>query len=80
MFSQVVDAAVLIFHRAANATVALLATTAASAFTIVPLLFDHIGPRGCLLVGGWTYPLYSGALLCYNRVSRFLCIEFRTLS
>ncbi|KAF8072264.1 major facilitator superfamily domain-containing protein [Lyophyllum atratum] len=51
---------------AANATVALLAATAASALTIVPPIFDMFGPRTCLLIGGWTYPLYSGALLCYN--------------
>ncbi|KAG6809032.1 hypothetical protein H0H92_001876 [Tricholoma furcatifolium] len=51
---------------AANATVALLSATAASALTLVPPIFDMFGPRVCLLVGGWTYPLYSGALLCYN--------------
>ncbi|KAG6832737.1 hypothetical protein H0H87_000586 [Tephrocybe sp. NHM501043] len=51
---------------AANATVALLAATAASALTLVPPIFDMYGPRVCLLLGGWTYPLYSGALLCYN--------------
>ncbi|KAF9459956.1 major facilitator superfamily domain-containing protein [Collybia nuda] len=51
---------------AANATVALLAATAASALTLVPPVFDMLGPRACLLIGGWTYPLYSGALLCYN--------------
>lgn len=56
-------------HSAANATVALLAATAGTALTIVPPLFDKIGPRGCLLIGGWTYPLYSAALLCYNRMS-----------
>jgi len=51
---------------AANATVALLAATAASALTLVPPVFDMYGPRVCLLIGGWTYPLYSGSLLCYN--------------
>ncbi|TFK36737.1 major facilitator superfamily domain-containing protein [Crucibulum laeve] len=51
---------------AANATVALLAATAASALTLVPPVFDMLGPRACLLIGGWCYPLYSGALLCYN--------------
>ncbi|KAF8625232.1 hypothetical protein AX17_006898 [Amanita inopinata Kibby_2008] len=51
---------------AANATVALLAATAASAITLVPPVFDLLGPSWCLLIGGWTYPLYSGALLCYN--------------
>lgn len=49
-----------------NATVALLAAVAVMSLTIVPPIFDRIGPRGCLLIGGWTYPLYSGALLCYN--------------
>ncbi|KAF5359181.1 hypothetical protein D9756_003601 [Leucocoprinus leucothites] len=51
---------------AANATVALLAATAASALTVVPPIFDMFGPRTCLLLGGWCYPLYSGSLLCYN--------------
>ncbi|KAF5374467.1 hypothetical protein D9615_009089 [Tricholomella constricta] len=54
---------------AANATVALLAATAVSALTIVPPIFDIFGPRICLLIGAWTYPLYSGALLCYNHTS-----------
>jgi hypothetical protein len=52
---------------AANATVALLAATAIAALTVVPTIFDFIGPRGCLLISGWTYPLYAGSLLCYNR-------------
>ncbi|KAK7031060.1 hypothetical protein VNI00_013659 [Paramarasmius palmivorus] len=51
---------------AANANVALLASTAASALFLVPPVFDTFGPRTCLLIGGWTYPLYSGSLLCYN--------------
>lgn len=51
---------------AANANVALLATTAATALLIVGPIFDRVGPRVCLLVGGWTYPLYSGSLLCFN--------------
>ncbi|ESK91166.1 mfs [Moniliophthora roreri MCA 2997] len=51
---------------AANANVALLASTAASALFLVPPIFDTFGPRTCLLIGGWTYPLYSGSLLCYN--------------
>ncbi|KAG6849269.1 hypothetical protein C0991_011772, partial [Blastosporella zonata] len=50
---------------AANATVALLSATAASALTYEGY-FQMFGPRVCLLLGGWTYPLYSGALLCYN--------------
>lgn len=52
---------------AANATVALLAATAIAAITFVPTAFDWLGPRGCLLASGWTYPLYAGSLLCYNR-------------
>ncbi|KAG6874334.1 hypothetical protein C0992_007884 [Termitomyces sp. T32_za158] len=51
---------------AANATVALLAATAASSLTLVPPIFDMFGPRICLLIGGWTYALYSASLLCYN--------------
>ncbi|KAJ5720658.1 MFS general substrate transporter [Penicillium malachiteum] len=51
---------------AANATVALLAATAATALFIVGPIFNRVGPRVCLLLGGWAYPLYSGSLLCFN--------------
>lgn len=56
---------------AANATVALLSATAATALFIVGPIFDRVGPRVCLLLGGWTYPLYSGALLSFNSGSTF---------
>ncbi|KAL5361996.1 major facilitator superfamily domain-containing protein [Aspergillus floccosus] len=52
---------------AANANVALLSATAATALFVVGPIFDRVGPRVCLLIGGWTYPLYSGSLLCFNR-------------
>ena len=51
---------------AANATVALLSTTAATALFIVGPIFSWIGPRWAFLVGGWTYALYSGSLLSFN--------------
>ncbi|KAJ5280700.1 hypothetical protein N7478_006072 [Penicillium angulare] len=51
---------------AANATVALLAATAGTALFVVGPIFNRVGPRVCLLLGGWTYPLYSGSLLCFN--------------
>src|ERR1700742_3480342 len=63
---------------AANATVAILAATAVAALTVVPTLFDFLGPRGCLLISGWTYPLFAGSLLCYNRTS-FILPSFLTL-
>jgi hypothetical protein len=53
---------------AANATVALLSATAATALFFVGPIFDRVGPRVCLLLGGWTYSLYSGSLLCFNRL------------
>lgn len=52
---------------AANATVALLSATAATALFIVGPLFSWVGPRICFLLGGWTYALYSGSLLHFNR-------------
>jgi MFS family permease len=52
---------------AANATVALLSATAATALFIVGPLFSYTGPRICFLLGGWTYALYSGSLLNFNR-------------
>ncbi|KAJ5327670.1 Major facilitator superfamily domain general substrate transporter [Penicillium brevicompactum] len=51
---------------AANANVALLSATAATALFVVGPIFDRVGPRVCMLLGGWTYPLYSGSLLCFN--------------
>ncbi|KAJ6441076.1 MFS transporter [Purpureocillium lavendulum] len=54
---------------AANATVALLSTTAATALFIVGPIFSWVGPRICFLIGGWTYALYSGSLLNFNHTS-----------
>ncbi|KAI1303875.1 putative MFS transporter [Xylaria venustula] len=51
---------------AANATVALLSTTAATALFIAGPIFSWVGPRICFLVGGWTYALYTGSLLHFN--------------
>ncbi|KAM3425984.1 hypothetical protein NHJ13734_009752 [Beauveria thailandica] len=51
---------------AANATVALLSTTAATALFILGPIFSITGPRICFLVGGWAYALYSGSLLHFN--------------
>ena len=53
---------------AANATVALLSATAATALFVVGPLFSFVGPRITFLLGGWTYALYSGSLLNFNRV------------
>ncbi|KAH8690277.1 major facilitator superfamily domain-containing protein [Talaromyces proteolyticus] len=52
---------------AANATVALLSAMAGTALFVVGPLFDRVGPRVCLLLGAWTYPLYSGALLNFSK-------------
>ncbi|PHH83059.1 hypothetical protein CDD82_3717 [Ophiocordyceps australis] len=54
---------------AANATVALLATTAVTALFFAGPLFSWAGPRACFLAGGWTYALYSGSLLNFNHAS-----------
>ncbi|KAI5460817.1 putative MFS transporter [Mariannaea sp. PMI_226] len=51
---------------AANATVALLSCTAATALFIVGPIFSYVGPRNCFMIGGWTYALYSGSLLNFN--------------
>ncbi|KAE8372397.1 major facilitator superfamily domain-containing protein [Aspergillus bertholletiae] len=53
----------------ANANVALLSAMAGTALFVVGPIFERIGPRACLLVGGWTYPLYAGSLLCFNRTA-----------
>lgn len=52
---------------AANANVALLSTTAATAIIVGGPVFSYTGPRICFLLAGWTYPLYSGSLLSFNR-------------
>ncbi|OAQ66371.1 MFS transporter [Pochonia chlamydosporia 170] len=51
---------------AANATVALLSATAATALTIAGPIFSLLGPRISFLIAGWTYALYSGSLLSFN--------------
>lgn len=54
---------------AANANVALLSATAATALFFVGPIFSVVGPRACWLVGGWTYALYSASLLNFNSKS-----------
>ncbi|EFY99779.1 hypothetical protein MHUMG1_03171 [Metarhizium humberi] len=51
---------------AANATVALLSATAATALTVAGPVFSILGPRISFLIAGWTYALYSGSLLNFN--------------
>lgn len=51
---------------AANATVALLSATAATALFLAGPIFSWVGPRICFLIGGWTYALYTGSLLHFN--------------
>jgi MFS family permease len=51
---------------AANSAVALLSTGAVVAMFIAGPVYDLIGSRWSLLIGGWTYALYSGSLLNYN--------------
>ncbi|KAK2788432.1 hypothetical protein FQN53_003578 [Emmonsiellopsis sp. PD_33] len=54
---------------AANANVALLSATAATALFVVGPIFSIIGPRSCWMIGGWTYALYSGSLLNFNQTA-----------
>lgn len=50
----------------ANASIALLSCTAATAILIAGPLLALVGPRNSLLLGCWTYALYSGSLLNFN--------------
>ena len=50
----------------ANASVALLSVGAACVIFIAQPIFDIFGVRAILL-GGWTYALYTGSFLNYNR-------------
>jgi MFS family permease len=52
----------------ANANVATHAATAGAALVVVGTLYKYLGPRLSLLIGGWTYALYAGALLNSIRV------------
>lgn len=52
--------------NAAKATVALLSATAVTALTVAGPVFSLLGPRITFLIAGWTYALYSGALLSFN--------------
>ncbi|KAK8864115.1 hypothetical protein IAR55_001361 [Kwoniella newhampshirensis] len=52
-------------HISAQSSVALTATGAASYLVVCVPIFEIIGVRAMAL-GGWTYALYSGALLNYS--------------
>lgn len=52
---------------AANSNVATHAATAVAALFLVAFFYKYLGPRLSLVLGGWTYALYSGSLLNYNR-------------
>ncbi|KAJ3942745.1 uncharacterized protein N0V96_006966 [Colletotrichum fioriniae] len=54
---------------AANATVALLSTTAVASLFIVGPILSLVGPKVAFLIGGWTYALYSGSLLHFNHTA-----------
>ena len=54
---------------AANSTVATHACTAGAALLIVGAFYKYLGPRSSLLIGGWTYALYAGSLLHFNRTA-----------
>lgn len=64
---------------AANATVALCAAMAVTSLFIVGPIFSRLGPRLCLLIGGWTYPLYCAALLSFNSMSEQLNSIYQSL-
>lgn len=52
---------------AANSNVATHAATAGAALLLVGAFYKYLGPRASLLLGGWTYALYAGSLLNFNR-------------
>lgn len=54
---------------AANSNVATHACTAGAALIFVGAFFKYLGPKWSLLLGGWTYALYAGALLNFNRTA-----------
>ncbi|KFZ24799.1 hypothetical protein V502_00721 [Pseudogymnoascus sp. VKM F-4520 (FW-2644)] len=54
---------------AANSNVATHACTAGAALVLVGAFYKYLGPRVSLLIGGWTYALYAGSLLNFNRTA-----------
>ena len=52
---------------AANSNVATHACTAGAALVLVGAFYKFLGPRLSLILGGWTYALYGGSLLNFNR-------------
>lgn len=52
---------------AANSNVATHACTAGAALVLVGAFYKYLGPRLSLILGGWTYALYGGSLLNFNR-------------
>ena len=52
---------------AANSNVATHACTAGAALVLVGTFYKYLGPRTSLLLGGWTYALYAGSLLNFNK-------------
>ncbi|CUM64906.1 uncharacterized protein PRCAT00002524001 [Priceomyces carsonii] len=51
---------------AANASVALLSVGAVTGVFLAGPLVSLIGPRNSIMMGGWTYALYSGSLFNFN--------------
>lgn len=45
------------------------ACTAGAALIFVGAFYKHLGPQWSLLLGGWTYALYAGSLLNFNRTA-----------
>ena len=52
---------------AANSNVATHACTAGAALVLVGAFYKYLGPRTSLILGGWTYALYAGSLLNFNK-------------
>ena len=52
---------------AANSNVATHACTAASSLVLVGAFYKFLGPRVSLIIATWTYALYGGSLLNFNR-------------
>lgn len=53
---------------ASKAAFTVSGSLSVSAFFIASPLFSLVGPRTCVLVGGWTYAMFAGSLLYLARM------------
>lgn len=54
-----------------DGNIALHAVGAVMYLFVAPVVYNFLGPKWTILVGGFTYPLYAGSLLAYNHIQSY---------